>query len=247
MLAPPQKFKERDGLKNVCVLKLLSPIKTPQIRYEKTNWIPSAEMNEWSENIRERLIGELLSHGNWFTRPPRREIISSLFKPFVGRSMDKSLTFSTSARLFKQDCVYGSGNWLLTELLMTSSGITPVWDVVDFVSDPEDDKISIFGDIETSDEKEITFDEIPSLDTPNEEPTVIRSKDWELKKFAAKERVREARLKAQIAERISQKEEEKYIKRFGELDEDESQFSEYDLTDDEGYGGGASTVSDSEA
>jgi hypothetical protein len=52
----------------------------------------------------------------------------------------------------------------------------------------------------------------------------------------AKERVREARLKSQIATRVAEKEEERFVRMFGELDDAESRFSEYDLTEDEDEG-----------
>ena len=49
----------------------------------------------------------------------------------------------------------------------------------------------------------------------------------------AKERVREMRLKAQIADRIVAKEESRFIRIYGNLNDTESQFSDYDLTDNE--------------
>jgi hypothetical protein len=49
----------------------------------------------------------------------------------------------------------------------------------------------------------------------------------------AKERVREFRLKAQIADRMAAREEARFYEKFGDLDDTESHFSEYDLTDEE--------------
>jgi hypothetical protein len=59
----------------------------------------------------------------------------------------------------------------------------------------------------------------------------IRNREWEAKKFLAKERVREARLKAQVAEHIARKEESRLLLTYGELDDNESNFSEYDLSE----------------
>jgi hypothetical protein len=61
----------------------------------------------------------------------------------------------------------------------------------------------------------------------------MRNREWEAAKFLAKERVREARLTAQIADRLAAKEESRFYTKFGDLDEEESHFSEYDLTEDE--------------
>jgi hypothetical protein len=128
---------------------------------------------------------------------------------------------------------------------MTSAAIKPVWTVEDFVAEPEQDKISLFGDGDTIDgsegnegngdndgEKEIQFDDI-EMASPAEAPTRMRNREWEARKFLAKERVREFRLKAQIADRLAAKEEARFYKQYGDLDEDESHFSEYDLTENE--------------
>ena len=117
---------------------------------------------------------------------------------------------------------------------MSASAISPNWTVVDFVAGDED-KISLFGDANTvdeDDEREIQFDDI-ELASPAAAPTRMRNREWEAAKFLAKERVREARLKAQIADRLAAKEESRFYAKYGELEDDESHFSEYDLTEDE--------------
>jgi hypothetical protein len=124
---------------------------------------------------------------------------------------------------------------------MSSSAITPVWSVEDFQEAPDQDTISLFGDADTADgsdeggdeTKEILFEDIESASPATAEPTRIRNRDWEARKFLAKERVREARLKAQIADRMAAKEESRFYTTYGELSDNESHFSEYDLTDDE--------------
>jgi hypothetical protein len=110
----------------------------------------------------------------------------------------------------------------------------------DFQEAPEQDTISLFGDGDTvdgSDEgeepKEILFEDIETASPATGEPTRIRNRDWEARKFLAKERVREARLKAQIADHMAAKEESRFYKTYGELSDNESHFSDYDLTDDE--------------
>jgi hypothetical protein len=134
---------------------------------------------------------------------------------------------------------------------MSSSSITPVWALTDIVMDVQQDTISLFGDgdseagdgetvdgdLADGETREIQLDDLeeaPAAVTPMR----IRTREWEARKFMAKERVRESRLKAQIAARLAHKEESRYYSQFGDLDETESHFSEYDLTEDE--------VSDSE-
>jgi len=138
-------------------------------------------------------------------------------------------------------------------LTMTATNITPNWEVEDFKPDPEDDKISLFGDDgeenENQETREIQFDdiEVASPVTPagvRRVPMQIRNREWEAKKFLAKERVREARLKAQVAEHIARKEESRFLLTYGELDDNESNFSEYDLSE---YGSDIESENESEA
>jgi hypothetical protein len=113
------------------------------------------------------------------------------------------------------------------------------------VLDPQQDTISLFGDGDSDiddgdgetvdgggETREIQLDDLE--DAPaTAAPMRIRTREWEARKFMAKERVRETRLKAQIAAHLAHKEESRYYAQFGDLEDGESHFSEYDLTDDE--------------
>jgi hypothetical protein len=112
---------------------------------------------------------------------------------------------------------------------MTASAITPNWSLSEFVE--KQDTISLFGD-DDEDEREIQFDEI-AIASPDAGPTRMRNREWDAAKFLAKERVRESRLKAQIAEHLARKEEARFYTKYGDLDESESRFSDYDLSQDE--------------
>jgi len=190
--------------------------------------------------MRTKLIDDLVSHAKWFSRPPRRDTLDSLFVPLAGKTMKGVLQIFCDPP--SHDLTAGSAKWVLTGLIMTSAAIKPVWAVEDFVAEPEQDKISLLGDGDTIDgsehngdndgEKEIQFDDI-EMASPAEAPTRMRNREWEARKFLAKERVREFRLKAQIADRLAAKEEARFYKQYGDLDEDESHFSEYDLTENE--------------
>lgn len=131
----------------------------------------------------------------------------------------------------------GSATWILEGILMTSTEITPIWSVGDYTQDEMQDTISLFGDEDEEgvkgpqETREIEIEEIDNA--PAAAPTHIRSREWEARKFLAKERVREARLKAQIAKSLARKEESRFYRQFGDLDDAESHFSEYDLTDHE--------------
>jgi len=225
-LQPPKRLEAGGYL-----LALNPPVVSPTLICNASTWVPTEEWSDFATTLRNQLVGELLSHGTWFSRPPRRDVIEPLFAPWVGKSMQGDLQFSC-----KQPSVpgHGSAKWRLESLTMTASAISPNWMAVDFVADNED-KISLFGDANTvdeDDEREIQFDDI-ELASPAAAPTRMRNREWEATKFLAKERVREARLKAQIADRLAAKEESRFYAKFGDLDDGESHFSEYDLTEDE--------------
>jgi hypothetical protein len=114
---------------------------------------------------------------------------------------------------------------------MTASSITPVLTYTNF---EQVEAIPFFdGETVEEDDREITLDEIETDGAP---PTQIRNREWETKKFMGKERVREARLKAQIAQKMAEAEEARYYRHFGELDDGESHFSDYDLSESEDEG-----------
>ena len=137
---------------------------------------------------------------------------------------------------------------------MSSTSIDPVWSVGTAIPDESLDRISLFGGggEESEDDgdgrlsvgsglREIQIDDIE--DAPETAgaapPAQIRSREWEARKFLAKERVREARLKAQIARHLAAKEEERYYRQFGDPDDGESHFSDYDLSDTDTEGSGS--------
>lgn len=235
-LQPPKKSVGSSSY----LLTLTPPEQSPRLVYDGTKWQLTEEWSLWAADQRKRLIGELLSHGNWFSRPPRHDIIDPLFAPWSGKrtAADPPEFFCKVPDLPDSS---GSASWRLDGLTMSTTAIAPLWSLHDFQAEPEQDTISLFGDGETADEaeedentREIQLEEIDTVSPVSGPPTQLRDRNWETKKFMAKERVREARLKAQIADRIAAKEESRFYAAYGDLSDSESHFSEYDLTDDDG-------------
>jgi len=230
----PLQAPKKNQATGVYELALSPPLKSPSLVRDVNTWALTPEWVSWGSTTRAALLGELLSHGSWFSRPPRRDTLEPLFAPWTGRrSSEPDEQFFCK----QPDCSPGSATWLLMGLTMTATAIAPVWAIADFTAAPEEDRISLFGDGETvdgsgeEDEKEIHLEEIEAASPAA--PVKMRNREWEARKFMAKERVREARLKSQIAERIAIKEESRFYAQFGDLEDGESHFSEYDLTDDE--------------
>ena len=220
-LQPPKK----NG--NNYELAIVPPVSSPRLQCNGSGeWLPTAEWVTWATEQRQQRIDELLGHGKWFSRPPRREVIEPLLTPWVGKAISGEMQIFCK----KPDTtVAGSAVWVLNGLTMTASAITPNWTMSEFVE--KQDTISLFGD-DDDDEREIQFDEI-AIASPDTGPTRMRNREWDAAKFLAKERVRESRLKAQIAEHLARKEETRFYTKYGDLDESESRFSDYDLSQDE--------------
>jgi len=247
-LQPPKKMLATSAY----LLALTPPEQSPRLVYDGSGWALTEEWSAWAALERTKLIGELLSHGNWFSRPPRHDIIDPLFTPWSGKK-----TAQDAPEFFCQipEGPEGPGTavWQLEGLTMSTTAILPLWSVHDFQAAPELDTISLFGDGDTADgsedddgnTREIRLDDIEAASPAGSaQPTQLRDRNWETRKFMAKERVREARLKAQIADRIAAKEESRFYAAYGDLSETESHFSEYDLTDDDdGASDGSATPS----
>lgn len=232
-------------------LALQPAVAAPTTRWSAGQWAaPTEEWTAWATAERDRRLAELVAHPTWFSRPPRIELLSPLFGPWAGTNMAGQRLFMTDTPPVPGDPRSGTAVWMLEGLLMSSTAIRPVWAMGEVTPDADaEDQISIFGDGETVDEededagrpgatdeetREIQLEEI-AMSSPAEGtgPMRIRNREWEARKFMAKERVREARLKAQIAERIAATEERRFYAQFGELDDGESHFSDYDLTEEE--------------
>ncbi len=223
-------------------LALQPPTQAPSVAWTDAGaWTISQEWSDWAAQQRDVLLGEMLSHGNWFSKPPRRDVLEPLFAPWAVKDMKGALKFFCDMpKCPGKEESTGTAIWQLNGLIMSATAISPIWEVASYEQTPAQDTISLFGDSETVDgeeieggeTREIHFEEIEEA-PPAAQPTRIRSREFEARKFMAKERVREARLKAQIAVRLARKEESRFYSQFGDLDDAESHFSEYDLTDEE--------------
>lgn len=223
-------------------MALQPPVQAPALHWDTTgSWIHTSEWTDWGELQRKTLLGEILSHGNWFSRPPRHDIIDPLFSPWTVKQGTTAKFYCKTPDIPGQEGSSGVATWQLQGVVMTSTSIYPVWKIEEFTQDEMMDTISLFGDAETvdgdldldgaekeGDTREIQIEELE--DASPAEPTRIRTREWDARKFMFKERVREARLKAQVAAHLAYKEEARYFREFGDLEDNESRFSDYDLS-----------------
>jgi len=218
-------------------ITLNPPLKAPSIPFASGQWTLNAEWCTWADGQRSALLGELMGHNNWFSKPPRREVLDPLFSPWYGRTLQGDLQLLSSTPDLPSS-KSGTAAWQLEGLVMSATSIAPIWSIAELTEKEDDVEPIPFFDGESvggskpdsDDEREINLEDIEPA--PPAAPTQIRNREWEARKFLAKERVRETRLKAQIAARMAEAEEARYYRHFGDLDDAESHFSEYDLTDE---------------
>jgi hypothetical protein len=222
-------------------LALTHPVTSPSISWDSDDsWFVTLEWSSWANAVRADVIQELLKHPKWFSRPPRQEILEPLCSPWSGTNARGQLqAFCKLPDTPGPKSSTGSAKMNVDGLLMTATSITPVISIQSHTVDEKEDTISLYGDGETvvaddddEETREIRLDDIEDA-PPTLEPTRIRNREWDAHKFLAKERVRETRLKAQIAIRVARKEEERFYANYGDLEDNESHFSDYDLSDDE--------------
>jgi len=221
-------------------LAMTPPLPAPLLAWNVSgDWVHTTEWSEWATRQRNTLLETLLANPKWFSKPPRREVLDPLFTPWDGKTTQGTPVFLCPPPEAPELGCTGTATWQLQGLMMSSRAITPVWTLAQITRDEQVETISLFDDSLTVDSASDNDEEsreikLEDLDDDNGEapapPTRIRSREWETKKFMAKERVREARLKAQIALRMSQTEEARYFRIFGDLDDAESNFSDYDLS-----------------
>ena len=87
MLQPPKKTSA--GF----FLALTPPVSSPEVPLVSGTWTPTDAWYTWADEQRKILLGELLSHGSWFSKPPRREILEPLFSPWYGTTQGVKKVF----------------------------------------------------------------------------------------------------------------------------------------------------------
>jgi len=175
-----------------------------------------------------RQVTELLyeKRSSWFSSTPTKSQLTKLMK---GWETGRLAVPPDSSKNY-------TGSQTLSAVHISGEGIVPQWlastwkvDEVSKISMPwtqgsgEDDELE-----EIDDSREINID----VDSAPVKLNHHEDRDYLDRKFAAKERVKEARLKAQVAKKMAQRELNFFYENFA-LEDDESTFSDYDLTDNE--------------
>ena len=194
-------------------------------KWEGGKWKNDEELLAVILETRRHLIDMLYEkRSSWFSSAPTKSQLTKLMKGWDTKNL--AMPSDTSKNY--------SGSQTLTAVQIFAEGILPRWtssvwqvDEVSKISMPwtqgSDDELE-----EIDDSREINID----VDSAPVKLNHHEDRNYLDRKFAAKERVKESRLKAQVAKKMAFREINFFFENFT-LDDDESTFSDYDLTDNE--------------
>ena len=195
-------------------------------KWEGGKWKNDEELLAVIMETRRQLIDMLYEkRSSWFSSAPTKSMLTKLMKGWDTKNL--AMPSDTSKNY--------SGSQTLTAVQISGEGIFPRWtssvwqvDEVSKISMPwtqgsDDDELE-----EIDDSREINID----VDSAPVKLNHHEDRNYLDRKFAAKERVKESRLKAQVAKKMAFREINFFFENFT-LDDDESTFSDYDLTDNE--------------
>ena len=220
--------KAQDGFK----IFFRESCETPTLSYssDKKRWeLGSSWMSE-TDKIRTEVLNKLYDNrALYFKTSPTLTTLDTLFTPWVVVNELGELTFKSELPLPESD-KDGNGTIALLGIYIKKTGITPIWAIKEFT------EITPVVDFEWSESKDEECREVTLIESEltsennNDTLKLTTDEEYTTRKFAAKERVKEARLKAILARRAAEVETDRYYADFA-LNDNESSFSEYDISD----------------
>jgi len=220
--------KTNDGFK----IMFSESSKTPELSFsgEKKAWNLNSTWMTETDKLRTFVLETLYENrASYFKTSPTLNTLETLFTPWIVVNESGELTFKSELPTPETD-KDGKGIIELVGISIKKTGIYPIWGIKEF------SEITPVVDFEWSETKDDELREITLIESelPNEDKgdtlKLTTDEEYNTRKFAAKERVKEARLKAILARRAATVETERYYSEFA-LNDSESSFSEYDISD----------------
>ena len=223
-LSSPEKTAE--GYKFGFIEKCL----TPELDFDGSNWIVTTEWIRVTEIIRGQILTQLFdSRSVLFKSAPSLKTLESLFHPWITKSDNGNYEMKLQMPLPSDKP--GKGILDLSGILMKRDSIVPIWNIQSYTENtPVVDFVWDNDEPENEELREVTFFESAG---PSDTSNVIQlytDEEYTARKFAAKDRVKEARLKAILARRAAEVETTRFFNEYN-FGENESTFSEYDISD----------------
>jgi len=209
-----------------------TPEETPELEFNGSMWVSNAQWIAATETLRASVVSVLYdSRDKLFKTSPTQKTLENLMAPWV--VIDVSGNYSIKCDVpMPENLKSGKGILSLIGIVIKKTGISPIWIIKSYSENTP--VVDFDWNESTSLESEIREITLIEAEVPSENngDTIHLNTDEEYnaRKFAAKERVKEARLKAILARRAAEVETNRYFNDFN-INEAESTFSEYDISD----------------
>ena len=205
---------------------------TCDLEHDGTNWVINTDWVRAADAIRLKVLGLLFeSRTTLFKTSPTQRTLENLLVPWV--IIDDSGNYVIQCELPSPSVSKnGKGILELTALSIKRDGIQPVWSLKSYTENTPVVDFEWEGESVPENElREVTLieSEVP-LEAGIETLQLHTDEEYNARKFAAKERVKEARLKAILSRRSAEVETRRYYDEFN-LNDNESTFSEYDISE----------------
>lgn len=206
---------------------------TPSLVFNGSAWQVTPEWMRATDTIRSVIVSLLYEQKDTlFKTSPTIKTLENLFTPWVVIDTQNNISLKCDLPL-PETMKDGSGVFELTGIAFIKkergSEILPVWNLQSYTENTP--VVDLEMDDLDSECREITLieSEVPTADD-SDTFKLNTDEEYNARKFAAKERVKEARLKAILARRAAEVETSRYFNDFN-INDEESTFSEYDISD----------------
>ena len=224
-------------------MKLSTPVKTTEgfkigfdvksvtheLQFDGTAWTITIEWMRATDVLRAKILALLFEARNTlFKNSPTMKTLEQLLSPWV--LIDDKGAYTVKCVLPTPGTKEGSGILSLSGILIKREGISPIWTVDSYTENTPVVDFNWEQEQPESDLREVTLIE-SEMPSDNTQVMHLRTdEEYNTRKFVAKERVKESRLKAILARRAAEVETTRYYNEFN-FGENESTFSEYDISD----------------
>jgi hypothetical protein len=211
-------------------LSCSEPGSTPSLAFDTLKWVVTTEWMRATDVLRTKVLAALFeARSTLFKTSPSQKTLELLLSPWVVIDDDGSYRINCELPL-PTSTKAGLGSIELTGILIKRDGILPIWTLKSYA---ENTPVVDFDWDEAPAEtelREVTLFETAAVTDDSQVMQLRTDDEYNTRKFAAKERVKEARLKAILARRAAEVETTRYYNEFN-FGDNESTFSEYDISD----------------
>ncbi len=204
----------------------------PSLEFTNSIWNVTTEWMRATDSVRTKILGLLFEQRDaLFKTSPTLKTLENLFAPWIVIDPENKLVLKCDLPL-PESMKDGTGVLELTAIAFIKkergNEILPVWNLKSYAENTP--VVDLDFEETESDLRELTLFEAEVPAEGGDTIHINTDEEYNARKFAAKERVKEARLKAILARRAAEVETNRYYNEFN-INDEESTFSEYDISD----------------